>query len=206
MVKHLFLSGETAIPLPPSLIECYFIFWHLFPPLLLVMAQVLGQLGYEANRKIYGALKAELTFWQVIFKPRHYFSALVHNVMVQGQEPAVGKQEYVMFSLLPRTLSHEGQVTKMFIFLLHVSLQSGTSAARKTSSSLLQSISVWWLSPSFQEWKWCGFKLLYWRLMPRLCREDALAAREAGQLAAPAVTLRCIQAFLPVPFTRWAYK
>ena len=81
-------------------------------------AQVFGQLGYEAHQRTYGALKAQLIFWQVIFKPRHYFPALVQNVTVQGQEPAVGKQEYVMFSLLLRTLSHEGQVTKMFIFLL----------------------------------------------------------------------------------------
>lgn len=80
------------------------------------MAQVFGQLGYEAHQRISGVLKAQLIFWQVIFKPRHYFPALVHNVTVQGQEPAVGKQEYVMFLLLPRPLSHEGQVTKMFGF------------------------------------------------------------------------------------------
>lgn len=64
--------------------------------------------------------------------------------MVQVQEPAVRKQEYLMFSLLLRILSHEGQVTKMFIFLLLcVSVQSGTASAGKTSGSLVQGSSVW---------------------------------------------------------------
>lgn len=96
----------------------------------------------------------------------------------------------------------------MFIFLLLcVSVHSGATAAKKTGSSLVQSISVWWLSPSLWEWKRCGFKrLLRWRLMLRLCREDAVTAGEGGRLAAPAVALRCPQAFLPVLFMRGSYK